>query len=120
MPVERLSRRTPVFVLRKLKALIADPVESIFLQVPRALAVSVRFPPALPGPEVPVFPAPPEKKSGWGFGVWGLGPTDPPKNPTLPTPGPQPISHYPLATNHDLSLPHRLDRQGERRPRSPR
>jgi putative flippase GtrA len=30
-----------VFVLHKLKAWVADPVESIFLQVPRALAVSV-------------------------------------------------------------------------------
>jgi putative flippase GtrA len=30
-----------VFVLRKFKALVADPVESVFLQVPRALAVSV-------------------------------------------------------------------------------
>jgi putative flippase GtrA len=30
-----------VFVLRKLKALLTDPVESIFLQVPRALVVSV-------------------------------------------------------------------------------
>ena len=30
-----------MFVLRKLKALVADPVENIFLQVPRALAVSV-------------------------------------------------------------------------------
>jgi putative flippase GtrA len=30
-----------MLVLRKLKALVADPVESIFLQVPRALAVSV-------------------------------------------------------------------------------
>ena len=30
-----------MFVLRKLKAFVSDPVESIFLQVPRALAVSV-------------------------------------------------------------------------------
>jgi putative flippase GtrA len=30
-----------VFVVRKLKAWVADPVENIFLQVPRALAVSV-------------------------------------------------------------------------------
>ncbi len=30
-----------MLVLRKFKALVADPVESVFLQVPRALAVSV-------------------------------------------------------------------------------